>query len=616
MSDIILTTEEPSSEKFANILSQLCFVKAAKTQQYDLIHLKAGIVRVDSLNWWGAAIDKDTGTWAGFIGRIALSASEWQTAPQLPFEGGVVAKQVIAQWLKHRHHIVNWLNGGTLVIYEQPTQQLHVITDRMGIYPLFTSTVGGIYLGSHSDILAQLLIANGYQLHLDLVTMAEFIIVGRSVHPHSYYQEIYQLDPGTHYTWDLSHPQQPPRQVEYWHPRYRDEIPTASEFSEELADELSQAIRHAVRIRTPPHLGKVGLLLSGGVDSRAILFSVEQPQTVNCITLFDEANIELQTAKDLATLAHATHHCFQRDFEYYGRTAQDNVRISGGMSELQHGHFLGIDDEINHLGLGVLLSGCYADYLFKGLAINKKCRTFLGKPLPLWQIDRYNEHWYRPYYTLKSEKFNRVVHERIQERLHGIQLDDYFNNALAIEERRIRPLSRAFASMTHSVLRRTQPWDTLFADPAVLEVYGRFPTLAKVSRVVFELAVAKIIGPASHSIPISNYRSKLGAHAKAKLIQWLLAHGQQKIRYLLRLEKRHSVRATNGSWPNWDYYIIHSQVLKELWHSSTPLEEEILTAIYGDNPWQTSIAEWAKQRELFLRLLTLKLWLRTSGVAQ
>jgi asparagine synthase (glutamine-hydrolysing) len=615
MSDIILTNQ-PSSEKFANILSQLCFVKAAKTQQYDLTNLEVGIVRVDSLDWWGAALDKETGTWAGFIGRIALSASEWQAAQQLPFEGGVVAKQVIAQWLKYRNNMVNWINGGTLVIYEQPTQQLHVITDRMGVYPLFTSTVGGIYLGSHPDSLAQLLTANGYQLHLDLITMAEFAITGRSVHPHSYYQEIYQLDSGTHYTWDLSLPQPSPRQTEYWHPRYLDEIPTATIFNEELAEDLAQAIRHAVRIRTPSHIGKVGVLLSGGVDSRAILFSVEQPQTVNCITLFDEANVELKTAKKLVALAHATHHCFQRDFEYYGRTAQDNVRISGGMSEFQHGHFLGIDNEINNLELGVLLSGCYADYLFKGLAINKKCQTFLGRQLPLWQIDRYSQNWYRPYYTLKSKKFNRVVYERIQERLQGIQLDDYLNNALAVEERRLRPLSRVSANMSHSVLRRTQPWETLFADPAVLEVYGRFPALAKVNRVVFEQAVAKVMGTAGQLVTESNYRARLGAHGKTKVLRWLLAHGQQKIRYFLGLEKPPSVRTTNGSWPNFDYYIIHSQVLRELWHSSTPLEEEILTAVYGENPWQTSIAEWAKRRDLFFRLLTLKLWLQTNGVAQ
>jgi asparagine synthase (glutamine-hydrolysing) len=616
MSDILLTANNLESEKFANILGRLCFVTAAKTQQYDLINLKAGIVRVDSLNWWGAAIDKATGTWAGFIGRIALSTSEWQTAQQLPFEGGVVAKKVIDQWLKYKNNIVNWINGGTLVIYEQHLQQLHVITDRMGIYPLFTSSVGGIYLSSHPDILAQLLTANGHQLHLDLITMAEFIITSRSVHPYSYYQEIYQLDSGTHYTWDLNRPQQPPRQTEYWHPRYLDEIPTAAEFSEELAEELAPAIRHAVRLRTASHLGKVGVLLSGGADSRAVLFSVEQPQTVDCITLFDETNNELKTAQKLAALAQATHHCFQRDFEYYGRTAQDNVRISGGMSELQHGHLLGVDDEIRNLELGVLLSGCYADYLFKGLAINKKYQTFLGKRLPLWQITRYNEHWYRSYYTLKSDKFNRAVHERIQERLHGIQLDDYLNNALAIEERRIRPLSKVSANMLHAVLRRTQPWDNLFADPAVLEVYGRFPALAKVNRVVFERAVAKIMGTRSKSIADSNYHSKLGVHAKTKVIQWLLARGQQKIRYLLRLEKRYSARTTNGSWPNWNYYLIHSQVLKELWHSPTPLEKEILTTVYGDNPWQTPIAKWAKRHDLLFRLLTLKLWLRTSGVAQ
>ncbi len=615
MSDIILTADEFSSADFKNILSKLCFVKTAKPQQYDLSSLKAGIVRVDSLDCWGAAIDKETGTWAGFIGRIALQAQEWQAAQKLPFEGGVVAKQVIAQWLKYQNNIVNWLNGGTLVIYEQKTQQLHVITDRMGIYPLFASTVGGIYLGSHPDILAQLLTTNRYQLHLDLVTMAEFIIVGRCVHPHSYYQEIYQLDPGTHYTWDLNRPNQPPHQVEYWHPHYLDETPTATD-NEELADELAQAIRQAVRIRTSSHLGKVGILLSGGVDSRAILFSVEQPQAVNCITLFDEPNVELKTTKKLAALAHATHHCFQRDFEYYGRTALDNVRISGGMSEFQHGHFLGIDEQISNLGLGVLLSGCYADYLFKGLAFNKKYQTFFGKRSPLWQVGQYNKQWYRPYYTLKSEKFNRVIYERIQERLLGIQLDDYLNTALAVEEKRIRPLSRIFANMAQSVLRRTQPWDTLFADPAVLEVYGHFPTLAKVNSTVFEQAVAKIVGSRGKSVADSNYGSRLSVHTQVKLIQWLLANSQREIGYLLGLKKRPADHTTDGSWPNWTYYLGHSQVLRELWHSPTPPEAEILTAIYGDNPWQISMADWTKRRDLFFRLLTLKLWLQTSGMAQ
>ena len=63
-------------------------------------------------------------------------------------------------------------------------------------------------------------------------------------------------------------------------PHYLNSTPEGN--IDDLAEELAYAFQHAVRKRTHDTLGINGVFLSGGADSRAMLFGTQQPDKVQC----------------------------------------------------------------------------------------------------------------------------------------------------------------------------------------------------------------------------------------------------------------------------------------------------------------------------------------------
>jgi hypothetical protein len=68
--------------------------------------------------------------------------------------------------------------------------------------------------------------------------------------------------------------------------------------------------------------------------------------------------------------------------------------------------------------------------------------------------------------------------------------------------------------------------------------------------------------------------------------------------------------ATRGSWPNWNYYISQSKMVEDLWSRRQSLSRELFNDLLGYDPFKRSLPEWGNNNvELFVRLMTLKLWL-------
>jgi hypothetical protein len=72
--------------------------------------------------------------------------------------------------------------------------------------------------------------------------------------------------------------------------------------------------------------------------------------------------------------------------------------------------------------------------------------------------------------------------------------------------------------------------------------------------------------------------------------------------------------ATDESWPNWDYYVYNSRKIESLWMRDSKIAGDIFRQITGRNPFQKKISEYkGSELKLFLRLLTLKLWIEQRG---
>lgn len=609
MSSIFLTSNAnaPSSQ----VVKSLKFTEDTMAERLLWNSLTGVVTRVDDLRLWGPASDNQSGVKVALGGRVAFDRALWRTAETLPFKGGLACRAILSEWLKNPGGIDAWLNGAfCAIIYDPRVHQLHVFTDRMGMFPVYLAEQGGFWLSSHPDVLADGLKEAGIPTEIDWTTIAEFLSTGSSVQPYTYYKAIRQMEAATHYIWNLNETASPPQSKSYWEPAYLHKMPKGTK--ESRIGDLAEAFKAAIHRRTYDFLGTTAVFLSGGADSRAMLFGVEQPQNVQCVTFFDEANAELETSRRLAEAAGARHHHWQRDFDYYGRTARDIVRISGGIWSFMDGHYLGFLDRITALNLGTVLTGCYADYMFKGLAFNGRYRTFLGKNIPLKELAPFNYEFYQPHLTL-AKKWHSLVHERLDLRFTGCVSGQCPANPLAVEEKRLRPLSREPDSSGRAILWRTTPFDWAFGDNDVLKVYGQLSVEDKLNGIVFEKAVAKVVGKAGADIFNNNYRTCLGASEKRRKWQFLCGVAKRKLHRALGRHQESSGVATTGSWPDWSYYIAHSELISKLWMNPSHGEQELFLDFLGVDAWERATESWAHDPHFFIRLLTLRLWLDIRG---
>ncbi|MBO6702624.1 MAG: hypothetical protein JJ921_09785 [Pseudomonadales bacterium] len=565
-------------------------VRAAKN--YNLSELNLGayqgyLARVDDPLIWGPADHQ--GSHVVLLGRPAFESKDWRRASHLPGAGGLAARLVLDVWRSKPEKLCEFLSG-SLVALLYDGHVLKVITDRMGILPVYEYKTDVHVLGSCAD---EMVDACQLSVNLDATTAATFLSTGSTLPPYTYYEGVHQLESASQYCWENTKTSV----HEYWSPAFIDgvEPESVTRLSEELADGMYAAVRK----RTTGLFKNTGLLLSAGADSRAVLFS-SGAETTTGITLYDEPNPELETARQLADAVGVEHVAVQRDPEYYLRHARANARLSGGMSSIIGGHFLGVSDLFEDLALDVLLTGCYADYMFKGLVFNRRHKTAFGRNLPIFEPAPFSYEFYHPFLALKSS-WQRSVDNRFREHFSGCDV----NNAYAVENRRFRPISREADYCGRDVLLKVTPFDWVLGDSDVLKVYERMSVEHRMNGEVFERAVRLMTPPSADKVRNNNYNARIGRGQARKVFDFLISVAKRKVGLLPNA--RQDRLATVGSWPNWSYVAAHSVLLRELWNETSPHAKEVTRDLLGFDPWQTD--HHALDVTLCFRILTFCLWL-------
>ena len=581
---------------------RLAYVEDEQADVVDAPPLAALSVRSDSEALWGAARDPATGVTVWLGGRTALDEGEWEAAARLPFEGGLAARHALAEFLEAPDSFPARQNGAfALVVWDPRAHALTVATDRMGFFPVYVwGEADRPVVASHPDVLAAAVGATD----LDRVTMAEAVAFGKALPPYTYYTAVRELEPGSVYTWG---PSGGPRVRAYWTPRYAAD---ASARVGALADDLATAITTSVRRRTLPRLGRPALLLSGGADSRAVLYAACEPSAVTSVTLYSEPNAELATARALAERAGSPHVALQRSFEHYGLGAPEAVRITGGMWNFRDAHYTALLPEIDALGADTVLTGCYADYLFKGLTSDRTPRTLLGRALPLYAFAPYSDWWYVHPGPLDARHVP-AVRARRDAHFDGTDRAAPTDEARwALELRRIRPVAREADTASRLLLQRAMRWDPIFADTALVEMYERVPPSLKLNGQVWERAVAQVCREAG-DVQNNNTQARIGVSDTRKVAAFLYGVAYRKVVGRDVDGSALDGTASRGSWPNFPYYIRHSTVLPELWASGPPETDEVLADVLAEPVGGRSMAEWMQTNgtQAATRLLTLRLWL-------
>ena len=163
----------------------------------------------------------------------------------------------------------------------------------------------------------------------------------------------------------------------YWELEYRDAAPRPiRRHAEELAETLRSAVRRSLRSAE-----RAGLLLSGGLDSRAILTC--SPVPLAAVTIADSENTEVEIARRLAASRDLPFTFIRRDPDYYTGLVDLGATLGDGASRFDNAHFGRLREALGG-SVGGLATGYGFDLLLKGTALPRHRRHLLG-----WSVNRH-----------------------------------------------------------------------------------------------------------------------------------------------------------------------------------------------------------------------------------
>ncbi|BAY33484.1 asparagine synthase (glutamine-hydrolysing) [Nostoc carneum NIES-2107] len=553
-------------------------------------------VSQDDPTLFAPAFHSATGVRVITSGRVAWDESAWQTAEKLDqYQGGLSNRLLLNQYLSGGVSAVERHNGSAaLVIYDPREQQIHLFSDHFGFYPLFAyqpQSIPGCVISSFPDAIADDPVVT---VNVDPVSMAEFLWQWKATPPHTYYQEIKYVGAATHSSWNLAQKTYHHRQ--YWQP-FQEKF--YSHLSQAVID-LEQAVRHSIHIRTLPRLSPVVSYTSGGLDSRVVLFTAADPNSVIGFNLYDIFNQEAIIAKQLCQEAGIKYVGFARDDDYYPRWMHPGVKISGGMWSLEDNHFLGTREEIRQLGTRTVLSACLIDDFFKGENLDSSDIGIWGRKLPLSRFKSQREPGFRTYLNSRPSLFAKSMEQRQDEWFAGVPMSLHTDiERLQAEDKRVRPVCYAEA-VSGPLMFRILPYDAFLADRAIADCYSRIPPKWKLNATVWGKVVANICG---NAIIDANYGWKPGASSVEKLLIFTRDWFRRRLGLIPKFPDKGP--ATNGSWPELGWYIRHSATLRQLWESTPKSDRQLMTDLWGSNPWQISLDQWAQNPYDFFRIATM-----------
>jgi len=191
-----------------------------------------------------------------------------------------------------------------IALWDRREKRLHLIRDRIGIKPLYYGWAGNtLIFGSE---LKSLTAHPDFKPEVDRQSLTLYLRYGYVPTPHSIYQGVKKLEPGTILTFDQGKRQADGNRIRYWSAREAVEQGLQNPFhgnDREAVTELDRLLKESVRDRMIADV-PLGAFLSGGIDSSTIvaLMQAQSTRPVKTFTIgFQEAGYnEAEYAKEVS----------------------------------------------------------------------------------------------------------------------------------------------------------------------------------------------------------------------------------------------------------------------------------------------------------------------------
>lgn len=149
-------------------------------------------------------------------------------------------------------------------LYDPSRRQLHLVRDRLGKKPLYYGEIGGAFY--FASELKAILAGAAFRPEIEPQAIYDFLTLRYVPGPATIWRGLRSLEPGTYVTLDLDH--QRLTQRKFWSVRFQSEpFDQARDYTVEFECLVQQAVEKRLMASDVP----VGVLLSGGVDSSAVV---------------------------------------------------------------------------------------------------------------------------------------------------------------------------------------------------------------------------------------------------------------------------------------------------------------------------------------------------------
>lgn len=271
----------------------------------------------------------------------------------------------------------------SVVLYDSNINTLHFISDRYGLKPLaWMKSDQSIYWAS--EIKAFLAVPN-FKPKIDKDSVDGFFADGHLAKQLTWFAGVSVLPSGTVLSFDLFSMKKTSTRYWWWEDLIIDERRTQLD---DMVHEFGYLFRRAVSRRIKEH-ENVGLLLSGGLDSRAILAAIPADYgPVNAVTFGLEGSLDVKYAVEATMIKGARHHVFSlSESNWLDHRVETVWRTDGQLNFLhmhgiEHAHLIGQLFDINlHGFLGdAILGGSYLTNNRRSIAskIDNRGRRFIA----------------------------------------------------------------------------------------------------------------------------------------------------------------------------------------------------------------------------------------------
>ena len=451
-------------------------------------------------------------------------------------------------------------------IYNLTNHELLLVNDRFNSCPLFyyLTDKGTLLFGTQLSAILQ---PPEVPRELNTGPIYEFFTFQKVLGTKTFYKDINILPPATvlyYRNGNISF-------VSYWKMKYKKE----KHPEEYYVNRLAGAIKKSVKRRTQGNY-RLGLLLSGGLDSRTVLAASNKKMV--CFTVGDFENREVKIAKKIAIARGCKHIFLKRDLDHYANLINQAVEIGGDIYRFDHAHNIGFLTKFR-MNANVLLHAFVFDTLFKGLHIPTKKIKLFGKNINtffLKNVDRTSAQIAN--IILSKSLYEKKVYQLFVEPYSthlGYSVIKSLNEFLAnIEENSARNFHREFdyfvfpsATNIPEYLYVTHNWSyiderTVAFDNDLLDIYLETPIKLRMGGKIFKKAIRKIDPKIA---AILNANTSLPPTTPV-LLEWTIMMAKSIFRKMVT-NKKHSLMNptyTQGSWPNFAELVRRNKKLKKI----------------------------------------------------